>query len=103
MEWKPYFYDILGQRLRQARRSAGLTQAQVAQILGKPRSYVSQRDTCVSLEQIRRGRRSRLCSLWDGGILTSAVTRGQRRTLIAADFLASLTRRVFGHLAGVGL
>ena len=42
MEWKPYFYDILGLRLRQARRSAGLTQTQVGEMLGKPRSYVSE-------------------------------------------------------------
>jgi transcriptional regulator with XRE-family HTH domain len=42
MDWKPYFYDILGLRLRQARRSAGLTQRQVGERLGKPRSYVSE-------------------------------------------------------------
>jgi transcriptional regulator with XRE-family HTH domain len=41
MEWKPYFYDILGLRLRQARRSAGLTQTQVGEMLGRPQSYVS--------------------------------------------------------------
>jgi transcriptional regulator with XRE-family HTH domain len=42
MDWKQYFYGILGLRLRQARRSAGLTQRQVGERLGKPRSYVSE-------------------------------------------------------------
>jgi transcriptional regulator with XRE-family HTH domain len=32
---------LLGQRLRQARLDAGMTQAQVAEILGKPQTYVS--------------------------------------------------------------
>jgi transcriptional regulator with XRE-family HTH domain len=35
------FLKAVGQRLRQARRDAGLTQAQVAEILGRPQSYVS--------------------------------------------------------------
>jgi transcriptional regulator with XRE-family HTH domain len=35
------FREAFGQRLREARRDAGLTQAQVAEILGKPQSYVS--------------------------------------------------------------
>ena len=36
------FLEAVGQRLRQARRAAGLTQTQVGDILGKPRSYVSE-------------------------------------------------------------
>ena len=34
-------YDDFLRKLRQARLDAGLTQAQVAQILGKPQSFVS--------------------------------------------------------------
>jgi transcriptional regulator with XRE-family HTH domain len=41
MKRGPKFLKAVGQRLRQARRDAGLTQAQVAEILGKPQSYVS--------------------------------------------------------------
>jgi transcriptional regulator with XRE-family HTH domain len=33
--------QLLGQRLRQARLDAGMTQTQVAEILGKPQTYVS--------------------------------------------------------------
>jgi transcriptional regulator with XRE-family HTH domain len=33
--------QLLGQLLRQARLDAGMTQAQVAEILGKPQTYVS--------------------------------------------------------------
>ena len=33
--------QLLGQRLRQARLHASMTQAQVAEILGKPQTYVS--------------------------------------------------------------
>ena len=47
MEWKTCFYDILGLRLRQARRSAGLTQRQVGERLGKPRSYVSECERAI--------------------------------------------------------
>jgi transcriptional regulator with XRE-family HTH domain len=36
-----HIWQLLGQRLRQARRDAGMTQMQVAAILGKPQSYVS--------------------------------------------------------------
>jgi transcriptional regulator with XRE-family HTH domain len=35
------FLKAVGQRLRQARRDAGLTQTQVAEILGKHQTYVS--------------------------------------------------------------
>jgi transcriptional regulator with XRE-family HTH domain len=35
------FLQAVGQRLRQARRDAGLTQAQVADILGKHQTFVS--------------------------------------------------------------
>jgi transcriptional regulator with XRE-family HTH domain len=35
------FLKAVGQRLREARRDAGLTQAEVADILGRPQSYVS--------------------------------------------------------------
>jgi len=34
-------YDAFLRRLRQARQEAGLTQAEAAQRLGKPQSYVS--------------------------------------------------------------
>ena len=42
MKRNQYIYQFLGQRLRQARRDAGLTQPQVGEMLGKPRSYVSE-------------------------------------------------------------
>ena len=42
MKRNQYIYQFLGQRLRQARRDAGLTQTQVGEMLGKPRSYVSE-------------------------------------------------------------
>jgi transcriptional regulator with XRE-family HTH domain len=35
------FLKAVGQRPRQARRDTGLTQVQVAEILGRPQSYVS--------------------------------------------------------------
>lgn len=38
-------YAILAQRLREAREAAGFTQAEAAQMLGKPQSFISKCET----------------------------------------------------------
>lgn len=38
-------YNLLAKRLREAREAAGFTQAEVANVLGKPQSFISKCET----------------------------------------------------------